>query len=241
MLSTLLRKRPGPALAVSSMLLLAACGGGSDSDGGATAADPPPALPGPPQQPAPPVPPVEPPPPPPTQPSPPTPEIVLADTYTELVAGTINSPQGWPNWTAPPNRNPVNGVGCLGTIRYHIHALVSIYKDGVRQGLPGNVGRSTGCTYELHTHDVMGVLHIESDVPKQFTLGQFFTLWRQPLAAAGTAGLPGPIRFYLIENERLTPYTGDPAQIELVAHREIVIISGTAPRVLPKYRWPAGL
>ena len=134
----------------------------------------------------------------------------------------------------------MSGVGCLSSIRYHIHSLVSIYKDGVRMGLPENVGRS-GCTYELHTHDVMGVVHIETDVPKKFTLGQFFALWRQPLAAAGTAGLAGPVRFYLIENETLRPYSGDPAQIELLGGREIVIISGTAPRVLPKYRWPPGL
>lgn len=224
------------------MLLLAACGGGSDSDGDKTAADPP-VVPVPPQQPTPPAPPAPPPeqpPAPPAQPNPPTPEVVLADTYTELVDGTINSPRGWPAWTAPPNRNPVSGVGCLTSIRYHIHSLVSIYKDGVRQGLPENVGRS-GCTYELHTHDVMGVVHIETDVAKRFTLGQFFALWRQPLGMSGTAGLPGPIRIYLIDNERLTPYTGNPAEIELLGRREIVIISGTAPRVLPKYRWPAGL
>ena len=216
------------------MLLLAACGG-SDSDGGATAADPPPVQPSPPQQPLPPAPP-----PPPTQPNPPAPEIALADTYTELVAGTINSMPGWPAWVGPGHRNPVGGVGCLSVIRYHIHALVSIYKDGVRMGLPDNLGRS-GCTYELHTHDLTGVAHIEADAPKRFTLGQFFGLWRQALGRAGTAGLPGPVRFYLIDNERLTPYTGDPAQIELSANREVVIISGTAPRVLPKYRWPAGL
>ncbi|VXB27941.1 conserved exported hypothetical protein [Massilia sp. 9I] len=241
MLSKLRRNIRCPALALSSLLLLASCGGGGDSDGGKTAADPPPTSPTPPQQPTPPAPPdpPQPPPPPPAQPSPP-PEIVLADTYTELVAGTINSPPGWAAWTGPGNRLPVNGVGCLINESYHLHSLVSIYKDGVRIGLPDNVGRS-GCTYELHTHDVMGVVHIETDVPKKFTLGQFFALWRQPLGAAGTAGLPGPIRFYLIENERLTPFTGDPVQLELAAHREIVIVSGTAPRVLPKYRWPLGL
>lgn len=228
MLSMPRRKRRHAALAVSSMLLLAACGGGSDSGDGATAANPPPVSPAPPD-------------PPPTQPNPPAPEVVLADAYTELVAGTINSPRGWAAWTAPPTRDPVSGIGCLGTIRYHVHSLLSIYKDGMRQGLPDNVGRSTACTYELHTHDVTGVLHIESDVPRQFTLGQFFALWRQPLAATGTAGLAGPVRVYLIENERLTAYAGDPAQIELVGGREIVIISGTAPRVLPKYRWPVGL
>jgi hypothetical protein len=216
MLSNLVRNTRHAAVVMASLLLLASCGGG-DSNPDIVAVDPP----GPPQQPAP-------------------PEPVLAATYTELVAGTINSPPGWPAWVAPAGRVPVSGVGCLVNENYHLHALLSIYKDGVRQGLPENVGRS-GCAYELHTHDVMGMVHIETDVPKKFTLGQFFALWNQPLATSGTAGLPGPIRFYLIENDKLTPFTGDPAQLELTAHREIVIISGTAPPVLPKYRWPSGL
>lgn len=236
--SSLNRDFPCAAMALSSLLLLAACGGGGDASPAATAADPPPAVPNPPQQPAPPAPPPQSPAPP-TQPSPPV-EPVLADTYTELVAGTINSPPGWPAWVAPANRAPVSGVGCLINENYHLHSLVTIYKDGVRMGLPDNIGRG-GCAYELHTHDLMGVVHIETDVPKKFTLGQFFDLWKQPLGTLATAGLPGPVRFYLIDGETLTRFTGDPAQLELIPHREIVIISGTPPRVLPKYRWPAGL
>ncbi len=122
----------------------------------------------------------------------------------------------------------------------HQHSLVSIYKNGVRMGPPDNVGHAA-CSYELHTHDVTGMVHIHSDVEKTFTLGQFFTLWGQPLAAGNTAGLGGPVRFYLIQNEQLTPYAGDPAQLALVPHREIVIISGASPGVVPKYRWPSSL
>lgn len=214
-----------PALAIPLMFVLAACGGGS-SDPGPVATNGPPVQPGPPT--------------PPTQPAPPAaPEPVLADAYTDLAA-TINSPPGWSAWVAPPNRAPVSGVACAGNVAYHRHALVSIYKEGLRQGLPENVGRD-GCAYELHTHDVMGVVHIETDVAKTFTLGQFFALWNQPLGLSGTAGLAGPVRFYLIESEKLTRYTGDPAALELVAHREIVIVSGAAPAVLPKYRWPGNL
>lgn len=234
MLSTPIRTTRIPAVAVSSLLLLSACGGGSDYHADAVAVDPRPTSPSPPQQPSQPAP--QPPAPPP-QPSPPPSEVVLADMYTELAAGTINSPPGWPAWVAPPNRATVDGVSCVATVSYHIHSLVTIYKDGVRMGLPENVGRGT-CNYSLHTHDVTGVVHIETDVVQKFTLGQFFALWNRPLGTAGTAGLAGPIRFYVIDKETLTPVTGDPAQLELSAHREIVIISGTAPPVLPRYRWP---
>jgi len=207
-----------PALAVASLLLLTACGGGS-SDPGPVATIPDPVQPGPPTQ----SPPVQ-------------PEPVLADVFTEWA--TITGQPAWGAWVSPPNRATVNGVACLVNENFHQHSLVSIYKDGVRLGLPGDIGRG-GCTYELHTHEASGVVHIETDVAKKFTLGQFFSLWGQPLGTGGTAGLGSSVRFYVIANEKLTRYLGDPAALELVAHREIVIIAGAAPAVLPNYRWPS--
>jgi hypothetical protein len=235
-------------LAASPLLLLVACGGGN-ADPAPVVARPDPVQPSPPPPPAEPAQPApNPPPPPPADPSPPPqppadpppPEPVLAADHTNLVDGTIVSPPGWNAWVPPAGRATVAGVGCLVNENFHQHSLVSIYKDGVRQGLPGNIGRGA-CNYELHTHDVTGVVHIETDVAKKFSLGQFFALWNQPLAANGVAGLGAQVRFYVIENEKLTRYTGDPAALELVPHGEIVIVSGNAPAVLPKYRWPSGL
>lgn len=227
--STPVRETIRSVLTLSSLLLLAACGGGGGSGSGSSAvSNLPPASPAAPQQPPLPAPPETP------------PEVVLASTYTDLVPGTSSSQPGWPAWVGPLDRAVLGGVGCTGTGIVHQHSLVSIYKDGVRMGPPDNVGHAA-CSYELHTHDRTGMVHIHSDVEKTFTLGQFFTLWGQPLAAGGTAGLSGPVRFYLIQNEQLTPYPGDPAQLALVPHREIVIISGASPGVLPKYRWPSSL
>jgi hypothetical protein len=223
----------------ASPLLLAACGGGN-ADPAPIAARPGPVQPSPPPAPADPAPPPNPPAPPQAPAAPPPPEPVLAADYTNLVDGTIVSPPGWNDWVGPADRATVGGVACMVNQNFHQHSLVSIYKDGVRQGLPGNIGRGA-CDYELHTHDVTGVVHIETDVAKKFSLGQFFALWNQPLAANRVAGLGAPLRFYVIENEKLTRYTGDPAALQLVPHGEIVIVSGTAPAVLPKYRWPSDL
>ena len=85
------------------------------------------------------------------------------------------------------------------------------------------------------------MVHIEAAAPRKFTLGQLFALWNQPLGVDGVAGLGAPLRFYVIGNDKLTRYTGDPAALELVAHGEIVIVSGNPPAVLPKYRWPGGI
>ena len=130
-------------------------------------------------------------------------------------------------------------MGCAKNEDYHIHALLSIYQDGIRLGLPDSIGRGSGCSYEMHTHDITGILHVETDVPKVFTLGQFFALWGQPLGTAAVAGLPGKPTYYVIDKEQVVRFTGDPATIVLSAHREIVIVTGTPPVQVPRYDWGA--
>lgn len=168
--------------------------------------------------------------------------IQLAPTQTPLVAGTINGVAAWPVWYG--TGKPVDGVGCLVNGNYHKHALLSIYKDGVRLGLPDGIGRvHAGCyhAYEMHVHDVTGILHIEADTPRQFTLSQWFSLWQQPLSRDGTAGLSGPVRFYVIENGTITRQDGDPGQIAIMPHREILVVSGTPMTTVPNYLWPSGI
>jgi hypothetical protein len=164
--------------------------------------------------------------------------ITLASTYTDLTAGTANSQRNWTDGSG--TGAPIAGVNCMGTIQFHIHSLVSIYRDGIRLAVPLSIGL-LGCTYELHTHDRSGVVHIEANVARDFTLGQFFAVWGQPISRTSVAGLAGPVRYYVIDKETLTRYDGNPADIKLGAHKEIVIITGTPPSVLPKYLWPASL
>jgi hypothetical protein len=213
------------AAACAVLSALVACGGGSDSASTTVANDPPAA----------PSPPTAPPPPPPTDPAPP-PDIVLAPTYTEISAAATSSSPHWPAWSHSGTAI-VDGVGCAKNENYHIHALLSIYQDGVRLALPESIGRGSGCAYEMHTHDGSGVMHIETDVPKVFTLGQFFALWGQPLSATAVAGLPGKPTYYVVDKEKVTRFTADPSTITLDAHREIVIVTGTPPTQVPRYNW----
>jgi hypothetical protein len=231
-------------ISLAALAALSACGGSDDGSYG-----PPPTTSGPqgpttPTTPTTPITPTTPTTPttPPTMPSDPSPPdsftVTLTDTSTDIGDTNSSSVQNWPAWTG--TGQPVDGVGCAPNEDYHIHNLLSIYRDRTRLAMPDNIGRS-GCTYEMHTHDASGVIHIETDVPKKFTLGQYFSLWRQPLTSTSVAGLSGPFRYYLIENGKLARYTGDPRALELKAYREIVILSGTnPPPMLPKYSW-AGL
>lgn len=162
--------------------------------------------------------------------------ITLASTLTPLVAGTTGSYRYFPAGGSGTG-DPIAGVGCATTERYHIHAMISFYRDGIRLGIPEHIGLN-GCTYEMHTHDAYtGVVHIETDVQKNFVLGQFFAVWGQNLSRSGAAGIAGPVRFYTVDNGVLGVYTGDPALIPLTAHREVLLITGTAPATVPRYDW----
>jgi hypothetical protein len=73
-------------------------------------------------------------------------------------------------------------------LNYHIHAHLTLYKNGRAVPVPAYVGipyssaiNAAGqhtCLYWLHTHDASGVIHVESPTPRLYTLGQFFDIWR---------------------------------------------------------------
>ena len=168
--------------------------------------------------------------------------IVLAATSTPLAEISNDAQPAWPVWRG--TGQPVDGVNCMVIARYHLHSLISIYHNGKRLGFPGEVGRvNTGCNiaYELHMHDASGIVHMESEVAKTFKLGQWFALWQQPLSRDSVAGLAGPVRFYIIDNQTITRYEGNPYDIPMLPHREVLIVTGAPMQVAPKYEWRADI
>ena len=55
----------------------------------------------------------------------------------------------------------------------HIHIILTV--DG--KSAPGGIGLAQGCFREIHTHWPDHWVHLESNTPKNFTLGEFFELW----------------------------------------------------------------
>ena len=64
----------------------------------------------------------------------------------------------------------------------HDHANLTIIISGSLYRIPGDVGRTPDCMRPVHTHDIDGVIHIESPVPHEFTLHDFFLVWGQPFS-----------------------------------------------------------
>ncbi|SEP53340.1 hypothetical protein [Amycolatopsis saalfeldensis] len=127
----------------------------------------------------------------------------------------------------------------------HIHAHLDVRVDGQPVEVPPYLGidQTRGSISPLHTHDTTGVIHIESPVKREFTLGELFSEWDVSLSADNIGAL------HATDGKTLRVYVngtlrgGNPAAITFNAHDEIVLIYG-APQpgesVPSRYDFPAG-
>jgi hypothetical protein len=145
-----------------------------------------------------------------------------------------------PPWPVPSD--PVAGARAAGLdvkpmegTAKHFHAHLDILVNGKPVPVPANLGidPSGQAMSELHTHDTTGVLHIEAPTAnKRYTLGQLFNEWQLKLSATGIGGLKTSGTNTLSAYVNGKKQTGDPATIELTAHREIALVYGpTAAKV----------
>ena len=67
--------------------------------------------------------------------------------------------------------------------QYHYHMTLSVYLNGEKQTIPANTGVKSTCMNPIHTHDATGLVHVESPVERDFTLGDFFAVWDEPLSS----------------------------------------------------------
>ena len=125
---------------------------------------------------------------------------------------------------------PINGISCDAQEgqRIHIHQHLAIFDHGKVMTVPQYIGipQASRCIYWLHTHTPDGIIHIEAPKDRSFALGDFFAVWGQPLdrmhAASATTKKRESMRVFL----NGVRYTGNPAQIPLTAHADIVIEVG---------------
>jgi hypothetical protein len=138
----------------------------------------------------------------------------------------------------------VDGISCRKqsdeTVKYHVHVHVAVYVKGKMMRLPAGIGItqprllerfSNGhfydvgpydCLYWLHTHVADGIIHVESPGRKDFTLGEFFDIWNQPLAPNQV----GPAKGKVVVFENGKRLLGNPTLTPLIRHANIQIDVG---------------
>jgi hypothetical protein len=120
----------------------------------------------------------------------------------------------------------------------HFHAHIDIFVNGKKVNVPAFVGINNGAGWltELHTHDARGVIHIEAQKSRDFTVGQFFAEWAVYLDSHSIGGYSG-MKWYLNGKQQ----TGNPGSLVFEPHQEIAFVVGKAPAKIPSsYKFSSG-
>ena len=141
----------------------------------------------------------------------------------------------------------IDGIQCnaVEQLVFHNHAHLDIFIDGQPYTVPSQVGIMPGkCIYWVHTHDDSGVIHIESPVTRNFTLGQFFDIWKKPFSNVqifnNTANATNVMAVYVNGNK--INGGANYRNINIQEHDQIAIVFGRPPSKIPStYEFPRGL
>lgn len=140
---------------------------------------------------------------------------------------------------------PVDGMTCRKTMdqteTYHVHAHLAIFVKGQQlrvpagagivpprasEQLPGGLFVDTGsndCLYWLHVHADDGIIHVEAPAKQNFTLGQFFDVWGQPLGPDQVGPARGPVVAF-VNGSR---FAGNPRDVPLTSQAVIQLDVGS--------------
>lgn len=107
----------------------------------------------------------------------------VAVLFLLMFAGTRFMP------AKPPTGTP-GEVACLPAghqnLVTHIHPTIEIKTNGMKETVSGNIGLTSTCMREVHTHDASGVIHIEAvTVGREFGINHFFTVWGKSMDREG--------------------------------------------------------
>jgi len=112
----------------------------------------------------------------------------------------------------------------------HIHQHLDILVNGKPVTVAAGIGINQVARFisPLHTHDLSGVIHVESDVVRDFTLGQFFDVWgvRFSRDCVGGYCAKGTDALRVFVDGK--PVSGDPRNLVLREHQEIAVVYGPA-------------
>jgi hypothetical protein len=143
----------------------------------------------------------------------------------------------------------IDGIQCNPSEKFvlHNHVHIDTFINGQRYTVPSQVGIiPERCIYWLHTHDDSGIIHIESPVVKNYTLGQFFDIWNKKFNNSqifdNVANGKNNNTLSVYVNGQKVSSGANYRDINLNEHDQIAIVYGKPPTSIPiKYEFPKGL
>jgi hypothetical protein len=142
--------------------------------------------------------------------------------------GIVASAPPWkPQYAHMRERMQRFSVPPPGTEKFHHHAQLHVYQDGLLVPVPTHIGLAPTGPAGLHTHAPGGVIHIESTKPFTPTLGAFFAIWGVPLGRdqVGSLKNDGAKRVYVFANGKPV---SDPIGYRIHEGDNLVVAYGAA-------------
>ncbi|MGH9986796.1 MAG: hypothetical protein ACRD8W_22860 [Nitrososphaeraceae archaeon] len=149
--------------------------------------------------------------------------------------------------SSTPNMTMVDGIKCdtMEFTMFHIHAHLDIFVDGKPFKVPSQIGIDPEgrCLYWLHTHDDSGIIHIESPVERQFTIGNFIDIWNRTFNNTQLFDTNPTIALSMFVNGVKVPTDTDLRNVNINAHDEIALVFGPiqADKIPTRYEFQQGL
>ncbi|MDG0025617.1 hypothetical protein [Trinickia sp. Y13] len=166
---------------------------------------------------------------------------------TAVVDGATLGKENWQagSTTTGGQGQAVGTLNCATAGNSYSYTHLSIFMNGTQVAVPANIGTVTptiaapkGCVYPLNTVDETGKIRMDTTSGASYTLGQFFSVWGEPLTTTNVAGLQASsVTVYVNDGGTLTKYTGDLSSLVLPPHGEVTIVLGTPLAQIPTYTW----
>ena len=165
---------------------------------------------------------------------------------TPVIDGTTLGIEHWPSGptSGGGTGQTLNTLKCADPGNSYTYTHLSIFLNGQQLAIPANVGivqptlaAPKGCVYPLNTVDESGKIRMDQ-ANTTYTLGQFFSIWGQPLNTTNVAGIAASsYTVYVNKDGALSKYTGCACDLVLPVHGEITIVIGTPLAQIPTYTW----
>jgi hypothetical protein len=172
-------------------------------------------------------------------------DAALSASGSGLLPGTMigKAPWGANNGRYLKQRLQAIGLHALpaeGT-KLHIHAHLYVVVNGKIYPVPALIGINVQQRFiaELHTHDVTGIIHVESPTVRTFTLGEFFDVWGLRFTSRCLGGYCANGKKQVIVWTHGKRVSTDPRKIVLEPHLSIVVAYGTLASLKPLGPIPA--
>ncbi len=106
--------------------------------------------------------------------------LIGFNVYSSMRAGSAGT-----DWSAREV-----ALACTSDVatKFHIHPELRIVIGGKDEPIPSDVGVEPGCLRAIHTHDEIGIIHVEAPEPKDFTLSDFFAVWNKDFSRNSILG-----------------------------------------------------